>query len=76
MSDIAITIWFFIILFPVTYLSYISLQCFDYEKILRKNKTRELKIVLFLISVCIGFLFSQCFVTIIERLYVAISKVV
>lgn len=66
--NIALTIWFFVILIPTVYLMYISLQCFDYEKILRKNKTRELKIVLFLVSVAVGFLFAQCFVTIIERI--------
>lgn len=66
--DIALTIWFFIVLIPTTYLMYTSLQCFDYEKILRRGKTRELKIVLFLISVAVAFLFAQCFVTIIERI--------
>lgn len=66
--DIALTIWFFIVFIPTTYLMYTSLQCFDYEKILRKNKTRELKIVLFLISVAVAFLFAQCFVTIIEKI--------
>ena len=66
--DIALTIWFFVILIPTTYLTYTCLQCFDYEKILRKGKTRELKIILFLISVAISFLFAQCFVTIIEKI--------
>jgi uncharacterized membrane protein YwzB len=53
---------------------YISLQCFDYEKILRRGKTRELKIVLFLISVAVAFLFAQCFITIIERIANIIPK--
>ncbi len=74
MLDIALTIWFFIILIPCIYLSYTCLQCFDYEKILRRGKTRELKIVLFLISVAISFCFSQCFVTIIERIAKIIIK--
>ena len=68
MYDIAITIWFFIVLIPSTYLIYTSLQCFDYEKILRRGKTRELKILLFIISVALAFLFAQCFVTIVERI--------
>ena len=68
MTDTIITIWFFIALIPSTYLIYLCLQCFDYEKILRRGKTRELKIVLFLISVAVAFLFAQCFVTIIERI--------
>lgn len=68
MYDIAITIWFFIVLIPTTYLIYTSLQCFDYEKILRRGKTRELKILLFIISVALAFLFAQCFVTIVERI--------
>jgi len=66
--DKALTIWFFIIFIPTIYLAYTSLQCFDYEKFLRRGKTRELKIVLFLLSVVIAFLFAQCFVYIIERI--------
>lgn len=68
MLDIALTIWFFIILIPATYLIYTSLQCFDYEKILKKGKVRELKIILFIVSVALAFLLSECFVTIIERI--------
>lgn len=74
MLDIALTIWFFVILIPSIYLSYTCLQCFDYEKILRKGKTRELKIVLFLVSIAISFCFAQCFVTIIERIANIIIK--
>lgn len=72
MTDTIITIWFFIALIPSTYLIYLCLQCFDYEKLLRKNQTKQLKILLFIISVGFGFLFSQCFVTILER----ISKII
>lgn len=68
MLDIILTIWFFVILIPTTYLLYTSLQCFDYEKILRKGKVRELKIVLFIISICCSYLFASCFVSIIERI--------
>lgn len=67
MLETALTIWFFIIFIPTTYLIYISLQCFDYEKILRNGKVKELKIILFIISVVLSFLFSECFVTIIEK---------
>ena len=41
MTDTIITIWFFIALIPSTYLIYLCLQCFDYEKLLRKNQTKE-----------------------------------
>lgn len=68
MLEIALTIWFFVIFIPTTYLVYVSLQCFDYEKILRKNKVKELKIILFIISVVLAFLFAQCFITIIEKI--------
>ena len=68
MLETALTIWFFVVLIPTTYLTYTCLQCFDYEKILRKGKVRELKIILFLISVAISFLFAHCFITIIERI--------
>lgn len=74
MLDTVLTIWFFVILIPSVYLIYTSLQCFDYEKILKRNKVRELKIILFIISVCLGFLFAQCFVTIIERIANIIQK--
>ena len=72
MTDLIITIWFFIVLIPSTYLIYLCLQCFDYGKILRKGQTKQLKILLFIISVGLGFLFSECFVTIIEK----ISKII
>lgn len=68
MLDIVLTIWFFIILIPTIYLLYTSLQCFDYEKLLKKGKVRELKIVLFIVSVGFSFLFASCFVSIIERI--------
>lgn len=68
MTDTIITIWFFIALIPSTYLIYLCLQCFDYEKLLRRGQTKQLKILLFIVSVGFGFLFSQCFVTIIERI--------
>lgn len=68
MQEIIITIWFFIALIPSTYLIYLCLQCFDYGKILRKGQTKQFKILLFVISVCLGFLFSECFVTIIEKI--------
>ncbi|MCI5939569.1 MAG: DUF1146 family protein [Bacilli bacterium] len=68
MLDIVLTIWFFIVLIPSIYLLYTSLQCFDYEKILKKGKVRELKIVLFIVSVGFAFLFANCFVSIIERI--------
>lgn len=74
MSDIIITIWFFIILIPSIYLVYTCLQCFDFEKTLRKGKVREFKILMFIISVVIAFLFSQCFVTILERIINIIQK--
>ncbi len=74
MLDVILTIWFFIILIPTIYLMYVSLQCFDYEKILRRGKVKELKIVLFIVSVGFAFLFSQCFITIIERIVEIVQK--
>ena len=74
MLDTILTIWFFVILIPSVYLIFISLQCFDYEKILKRNKVRELKIILFIVSVALGYLFAQCFVTIIERIANIIQK--
>ena len=47
MTETIITIWFFIALIPSTYLIYLCLQCFDYEKILRKGQTKQLKILMF-----------------------------
>ena len=72
MTDTILTIWFFIFLIPSTYLTYLCLQCFDYEKILRRGQTKQLKILLFIISVGFAFLFSECFISIIER----ISKII
>lgn len=74
MLEIALTIWFFIVFIPSIYLIYTSLQCFDYEKILRRGKVRELKILLFIVSVCLAFLFADCFTSIIERIANVISN--
>ena len=74
MLEIALTIWFFIVFIPSIYLIYTSLQCFDFEKILRKGKVREFKIIMFIVSVCLAFLFASCFTDIIERIANAISQ--
>ena len=74
MLDIVLTIWFFVILIPSIYLVYTSLQCFDYEKVLKKGKVRELKIILFMISVAISYLFASCFVSILERIINIVQK--
>lgn len=69
MADIIISIWFFIIFIPSIYIAYNSLQCFDYEKILKKGKDREFKIVYFMVCVSIAFLVASAFTELIQRVY-------
>ncbi len=69
MADIIISIWFFIIFIPSIYIAYNSLQCFDYEKILKKGKDREFKIIYFMVCVSIAFLFASAFTELIQKVY-------
>ena len=59
---------FFIIFFPLIYLIYQCLTAFDYEKILRRNKVRELKILMLVISVGGAYLFAQAFLAILDHI--------
>lgn len=69
MPDIIISIWFFVIFIPSIYLIYNLLQCFDYEKILRKHKTKEFKILYFIVCIILAYLFASAFTELIERIY-------
>lgn len=69
MPEIIISIWFIVIFIPAIYVVYNCLQCFDYEKILKKGKVKEFKIVYLIGCVGIAFLFASAFTTLIERIY-------
>ncbi len=62
------TIWFFIIFIPMIYAVYNLFKIFDYEKVLRKGKIEQLKILLAIISTGISFLFAISIVEVIERI--------
>jgi len=68
MTERVLSMWFFIIFIPMTYLVYVLLTCFNYEKVLRKNRVRDLKILLIIVSVGISYLFAQAFLEVIERI--------
>lgn len=74
MPDIIISLWFFVIFIPSIYVVYNLLQCFDYEKILKKNKERDFKILYFIVCIIIAFLFASAFTEVLERLYNIILK--
>lgn len=69
MKEIAISIWFFVIFIPMIYLCYQSLQSLDYEKIVRRGKGREYKILILILSVVLAFLFASAFTTVLERIF-------
>lgn len=66
--DAIASIWFFIIFIPGIYLTYTSLQCFDFAKLLRNGKVKDFKIIYFMLSVIIAFLFAKAFTEVIERI--------
>ena len=69
MKEIVISIWFFVIFIPMIYLCYQSLQSLDYEKIVRRGKGREYKILILILSVVLAFLFASAFTTVLERIF-------
>ena len=75
MANNLIIVWFFIIFIPGVYLFYKCLQCFDYEKILKKGQTNTFRIAYFLICIILSFLLSSAFVGVIEKIYEFINNV-
>ena len=70
-----ITIWFFAMFVPGIYLFYRCLQCFDYEKILKRGQTVQFKTVYLLVCIILSFLFASAFCGVIERIYDFITNV-
>ncbi len=75
MADIIISIWFFVIFIPGIYIVYTCMQCFDYEKVLKKGKTREFKILFLIMSVIIAFLFAFAFTQVLREIYNIIRNI-
>lgn len=69
MPEVIISIWFIVIFIPAIYIVYNCLQCFEYEKFLKKGKTREFKIVYLITCVALAYLFASAFTELIERVY-------
>lgn len=69
MPEVIISIWFIVIFIPAIYVIYNCLQCFDFEKILKRGKTREFKIVYLIVCIALAFLFASAFTEVIERIY-------
>lgn len=67
MSPRITSIWFFIIFIPMVYVCYMLLQCFDYEKILRRGKVRDLRTLMLVASIGLAYLFTQAFLEVINR---------
>lgn len=69
-----ITITLYIVVFlVVSVLTYHSLTAFDFEKILRRNKVRELYFLLYLASFIVGFLAAEAITTLLERIVTFIT---
>lgn len=65
-----LTMWFFIVFIPLIYVVFQLLMAFDVEKILRRNKIRELKMLMILISIGLSFLVASAFIEVLERISV------
>lgn len=68
MSQAFSTITYFMIFFPMVYITYTCLKAFDYAKILRRGKVGDLKILLFVVAVGLSSLFASAIIEIIERI--------
>ncbi len=68
MTNIILSIWFFVVFIPAIYLFYQCLSCLDFEKFVRRGKAREYKILVLLMSFILASLFALAFVEIIERI--------
>lgn len=68
MDDRFLAMSFFIIFFPLIYLNYQCLKAFDYQKILRRDKVTELKILMVVVSVGFAFLVAFAFVSVLEHI--------
>ena len=74
MEKTILTIWFFALFIPGIYLFYKCLQCFDYEKVLKKGKTASFKIVYILVCVILSYLFASAFCAVFEKIYEFLSN--
>lgn len=74
MAQTIITIWFFVLFIPGIYLFYKLMQCFDWEKCLKKGQTASFKIFYTLLSIILSFLFAYAFTSVFERIYEFISN--
>lgn len=75
MADTIITIWFFALFIPGIYLFYKLMQCFDFEKILKRGQTTSFRILYTLVSIILSFLFAFAFTSVLERIYQFFSNI-
>jgi len=75
MIDLIITIWFFVLFIPGIYVAYTVLQSINWEKILKKGKTREFRILYIAMSVILSFLFASAFCEVIQRISDAVNSI-
>lgn len=68
MDDRVLVMWFFILFIPMVYVVYNLLTIFDYEKFLRANKVPQLKVLLFIISIGISYLFTESIISVLEKI--------
>lgn len=75
MIDLIITIWFFVLFIPGIYVAYTAMQSINWEKIMKRGKTREFKILYIAMSVILSFLFATAFCEVIQRISDAINSI-
>lgn len=68
MDDRVLVMWFFILFIPMVYVVYNLLTIFDYEKFLRANKVPQLKVLLFIISIGISYLFTESIISVLDKI--------
>ncbi len=69
MANTIITIWFFVLFIPGIYLFYKLMQCFDWEKCLKRGQSTNFKFFYILLSIILSFLFATAFTSVFERIY-------
>lgn len=70
----ALIIVYIVVFIVMTFITYQSLKAFDFSKILRRNKTRELYFLMYIISLICGFLLAEGMYVILERILSFIKK--
>lgn len=71
MNEIVLLVWVLVSFVTVSTIMYFSLQALDFSKLFKANSTMQIKIILFIVSICTGIIvaFGLC------GLFILFSKI-